>query len=68
MPRTYLYSFKKSTVESIKKKKLGTKKTAEKLNIPLKTLEKWITAYNKDPNVFNKKDKIIDEKKVKNKK
>lgn len=33
--------------------KQSTMKTAKDLNIPLKTLEKWITAYNKDNHVFD---------------
>lgn len=31
-------------------------KTAEEYEIPLKTLEKWITAYNKNPCCFDKSD------------
>lgn len=30
-----------------------TIKTAEEYNIPLKTLEKWITAFNKDNHCFD---------------
>ena len=33
--------------------KQSTIKTAKDLNIPLKTLEKWITAYNKDNKIFD---------------
>lgn len=33
----------------------STIKTAEEYNIPLKTLEKWITAFNKDNHCFNPK-------------
>lgn len=33
----------------------STIKTAEEYNIPLKTLEKWITAFNKDNYCFNPK-------------
>lgn len=31
----------------------STSKTAKEYNIPLKTVEKWVTKYNKDPNVYN---------------
>ena len=31
----------------------STIKTAEEYNIPLKTLEKWITAFNKDNRCFD---------------
>lgn len=33
----------------------STIKTAEEYNIPLKTLEKWITAFNKDNHCFDPK-------------
>jgi len=33
--------------------KQSTTKTADDLNIPLKTLEKWITAYNKNNKIFD---------------
>ena len=32
----------------------STKRTAEKNQIKLKTLEKWITAFRKDPTCFNR--------------
>lgn len=43
----------------------STIKTAEEYNIPLKTLEKWITAFNKDNHCFDQKNednnfKLID--------
>ena len=31
----------------------STIKIAEEFNVPLKTFEKWITAYNKDPHCFD---------------
>lgn len=31
----------------------STLKTAEEYNVPLKTLEKWITAFNKDNHCFD---------------
>lgn len=42
----------------------STMKTAEDLNVPLKTLENWITAYNKDPHVFDQ-DYISPQDKIK---
>lgn len=33
----------------------STIKTAEEYNVPLKTLEKWITAFNKDTHCFDSK-------------
>ena len=60
MPRFYQNSFKKHTVLLIKNQKLSTKKTAEALGVPLKTLEKWITKYNKNPYAFNGPDRVID--------
>lgn len=40
-------------VNLIVNEKHSTLKTAQQFDIPLKTLEKWITAYNKDSTVFN---------------
>ena len=53
MPRKYEQNFKSMIVNLVVNEKHSTIKTAEQFNIPLKTLEKWITAYNKDNNVFN---------------
>lgn len=55
MPRQYEKQLKQKIVTIIVDKKNSTKKTAEKYDIPLKTVEKWITAYNKDKNVFKEK-------------
>ncbi len=55
MPRKYTKEFKLKVVEIIKKNNRSTKETAMNYNIPLKTLEKWITAYNKDNTCFNTK-------------
>lgn len=52
MARNYKLDFKKMAVELIKNG-ASTIKTAEELNVPLKTLENWITAYNKNPHVFD---------------
>lgn len=53
MPKHYNIDFKKSAVELIKNG-ASTIKTADDLNVPLKTLENWITAYNKDPHIFDR--------------
>lgn len=53
MPRTYNNDLKSMIVNLIVNEKHSTSKTAEQFDIPLKTIEKWITAYNKDHNVFN---------------
>lgn len=49
----YSTEFKKMAVELIKISGQSTIKTAKDLNIPLKTLEKWITAYNKNSKIFD---------------
>lgn len=55
MPQKYTNEFKKNFMRRLKEYKLPTKRSAEEANIPLKTLEKWITAYNKDPHCFDEK-------------
>ena len=32
---------------------MSTSKTAKEFGIPLKTVEKWITTYNKNPKAYN---------------
>lgn len=53
MPRKYDTSFKSMIVNLIVNEKHSTIKTADQFDIPLKTLEKWITAYNKDNKCFD---------------
>ena len=53
MPRRYNNNFKSMIVNLIVNEKHSTIKTAQQFEVPLKTVEKWITAYNKDHNVFN---------------
>lgn len=53
MPRKYDNNFKSMLVNLIVNEKHSTMKTAQQFDIPLKTLEKWITAYNKDNKVFD---------------
>lgn len=54
MPRKYDTDYKAMIVNLIVNEKHSTIKTAEQFDIPLKTLEKWITAYNKDNHIFDK--------------
>lgn len=53
MSQTYSRDFKKMIVELIKLQHHSTIKTAEEFNVPLKTVENWITAYNKDEHCFD---------------
>lgn len=53
MPRKYTNDFKKKTCELIIIKNNSTSKIANELNIPLKTVEKWITSYNKNRYCFD---------------
>jgi transposase-like protein len=53
MSRKYDNNFKSMIINLIANEKHSTIKTAEQFDIPLKTLEKWITAYNKDNRVFD---------------
>ena len=69
MSRKYDNDFKSMIVNLICVEKHSTIKTAKQFDIPLKTVEKWITAYNKDNKVFDANYKtqaqIIDELKKK---
>lgn len=49
----YSRELKKDLCEKICLNKVSTIKTANEFNIPIKTLEKWITAYNKDNHCFD---------------
>lgn len=49
----YSTEFKKMAVELVLISKQSTSDTAKQLNIPLKTFEKWITAYNKNNHIFD---------------
>lgn len=52
MNKKYDKQLKTSVVQEICELGKSTSKTAQKYNIPLKTVENWVTAYNKDPHVF----------------
>ena len=53
MAKAYNRDFKKMICELIILQKHSTIKTAEEFSVPLKTVEKWITAYNKDNLCFD---------------
>lgn len=53
MPRTYNKNFKAMIVNLICVEKHSTIKIAEQFDVPLKTIEKWVTAYNKDNHCFD---------------
>ena len=68
MARTYERSFKKRICELIIVQKNSTTKTAKRFSVPLKTVENWITAYNKDNHCYDAdyispKQKILKENK-----
>ena len=53
MARKYDNNFKSMIVNLICIEKHSTINTALNFNIPLKTVEKWITAFNKDNHCFD---------------
>lgn len=53
MAQSYSRNFKKMVTELIVIQKHSTLKTAEEFNVPLKTVENWITAFNKDNHCFD---------------
>lgn len=53
MPRKYDNNFKSMIVNLICNENHSTIKTAEQFDIPLKTVEKWITSFNKDNKCFD---------------
>ena len=63
VPKHYNLDFKQMAVKLVKDG-ASTIQTAKDLEIPLKTLEKWITAYNKDPRIFDE-DYISPQQKIK---
>lgn len=64
MTMHYNIELKKKLCEDICLNHASTIKTAETFNIPLKTLEKWITAFNKDCHCFDSKVEMIDDFKI----
>ena len=57
MANKYNNALKKKLCEDICFNGYSTIKTAEEYGVPLKTLEKWITAFNKDNHCFDSSDK-----------
>lgn len=53
MAQKYNRDFKKMICELIVLQKHSTMKTADEFCVPLKTVENWITAYNKDNHCFD---------------
>ena len=53
MNRKYDKNFKNMIANLICNEKHSTIKTAEQFDIPLKTIEKWVTAFNKDNHCFD---------------
>ena len=60
----YSNDLKKKLCESICLNGFSTIKTVQEYSIPLKTLEKWITAYNKDKHCFDPKLEIDNDFKI----
>lgn len=67
MTMHYNIELKKKLCEDICINGKSTLKTANEYNIPIKTLEKWITAFNKDNHCFDSKIEIINDFKIVNK-
>ena len=53
MAKSYNREFKKMICELICLQNHSTMKAAEEFPVPLKTLENWITAFNKDNHCFD---------------
>ena len=62
----YSTDLKKKLCEDICLHNASTIKTAKQYNVPLKTLENWITAYNKDSHCFDPKIEFVDDFKLLN--
>ena len=67
MTMHYNIELKKKLCEDICINGKSTLKIANEYNIPIKTLEKWITAFNKDNHCFDSKIEIINDFKIVNK-
>lgn len=61
MSMHYNTELKKKLCEDICFHHASTIKTAQEFHIPLKTLEKWITAFNKDASCFDPKIEFVDD-------
>lgn len=61
MTMHYNIELKKKLCEDICFNHASTIKTAKEYNIPLKTLEKWITSFNKDNHCFDPKVELLND-------
>lgn len=68
MSMHYNTELKKKLCEDICFNHDSTIKTAQEYHVPLKTLEKWITAFNKDSSCFDPKIEVVNDFKILNKK
>lgn len=64
MTMHYDTELKKKLCEEICFNHASTIKTAGEYNVPLKTLEKWITAFNKDNHCFDPKIEFVNDFKI----
>ena len=64
MTMHYNTELKKKLCEDICLNHASTIKTAQEFNVPLKTLEKWITAFNKDRHCFDSKVELLNDFKI----
>lgn len=55
--RKYNIETKNQVTKEKRENGLTTEEIAKKYSIPLKTVEKWVTAYNKDPTVYMNSEK-----------
>lgn len=62
MVRAYSNELKNKVCVRICKNRESTSMVAKEMDIPLKTVEKWVTAYYKDPKVFEVPEGYIFEK------
>lgn len=61
----YTNRLKEEVCNLICEQNASTIYTAEQFNVPLKTVEKWVTAYNKDKNCFHSKQDVYFTKQLK---
>ena len=59
----YSKELKSCVVSEICVQGKSTSKTAQKYEVPLKTVEKWVTKYNKNPDIF-KISKLPDKERI----
>lgn len=57
--KKYSNQLKKRVCQDVCINNKSTIKTAQKFSVCLKTMEKWITAFNKDPHCFDQPDNYL---------